>query len=148
MPAPYEQDLRDRVLAAYDRGKQTREIAGTFGVSPAWARRVKQVRREEHRTTRLPMGGARVVKVDLERLRRLVERQPDATIRELHERLGKDRWGEAAGGMALRRLGLSFKKRRSAPPSRTGPTSPSGAGSGGTSSRPARRRGWSSSTRR
>jgi transposase len=96
------------------------------------------------------MGGARVVKVDLERLRRLVERQPDATIPELHERLGKDRCGESAVGMALRRLGLSFKKRRSAPPSRTGRTSPSGAGGGGggTSSRRGRRRGWSSSTRR
>src|SRR3954469_8244163 len=80
MPKPYEQDLRDRVLAAYDRGKQTKEIAGTFGVSPAWARRVKQVRREEQRTTRLPMGGVRVVKVDLARLRELVEQQPDATI--------------------------------------------------------------------
>ena len=57
MPKPYQQDLRDRVLAAYDRGKQTKEIAGTLGVSPAWARRVKQVRREEDRTTRLPMGG-------------------------------------------------------------------------------------------
>ena len=45
MPKPYEQDRRDRVLAAYDRGKQTKEIADTFGVSPAWTLRVKQVRR-------------------------------------------------------------------------------------------------------
>ena len=122
MPKPYAQDLRDRVLAAYDRGTPTKEIAGVLGVSPAWARRVKQVRREEERTTRLPMGGARVVKVDLERLRDLVARQPDATIPELHERLGTDRCGESAVAMALRRLGLSFKKRRSTPPSRTAPT--------------------------
>jgi hypothetical protein len=40
MPAPYGQDLRDRVLAAYDRGKKAKEISSTFGVSPAWARRV------------------------------------------------------------------------------------------------------------
>jgi transposase len=131
MPAPYEQDLRDRVLAAYDRGKQTKEIAGTMGVSPAWARRVKQVRREEQRTTRLPMGGARVIKVDLEQLRQLVEQQPDATIPELHQRLGgTDRCSESAVGMALQRLGLSFKKRRSMPPSRTGPTSRTNASSG------------------
>lgn len=133
MPAPYEQDLRDRVLAAYDRGKRTKEIAGTFGVSLAWARRVKQVRREEQRTTRLPMGGARVVKVDLEQLRKLVEQQPDATIPELHHRLGKDRCSESAVGMALRRLGLSFKKRRCTPPSRIGPTSRRNAVSGSTS---------------
>jgi transposase len=131
MPKPYEQDLRERVLAAYDRGKQTKEIADTLGVSPAWARRVKQVRREEQRTTRLPMGGVRVVKVDLEQLRKLVEQQPDATIPELHHRLGgKDRCSESAVGMALQRLGLSFKKRRPTPPSRTGPTSRKNAASG------------------
>jgi len=136
MPAPYEQDLRDRVLSAYDRGKRTKEIAGTLGVSPAWARRVKQVRREEQRTTRLPMGGVRVVKVDLEQLRKLVEQQPDATIPELHQRLGgTDRCSESAVGMALQRLGLSFKKRRCMPPSRTGPTSQKNAVSGRTSSR-------------
>ena len=132
MPAPYEQGLRDRVLSAYDRGKQTKEIAGTLGVSPAWARRVKQVRRQEQRTTRLPMGGVRVVKVDLEQLRKLVEQQPDATIPELHQRLGgAEQCSESAVGMALRRLGLSFKKRRCMPPSRTGPMSPPGARTGG-----------------
>jgi transposase len=120
MPAPYGQDLRGRILCAYDRGKKTKEIADTFGVSPAWARRVKQVRREHQRITRLPMGGARVVKVDLEALRKLVQEQPDATIPELHQRLGKDRCSESAVGMALLRLGLSFKKRRSMPPNRTG----------------------------
>lgn len=30
------QDLRDRVLAAYDRGIKTRPIANLFLVSPAW----------------------------------------------------------------------------------------------------------------
>jgi transposase len=112
MPKPYEQDLRDRVLGAYDRGKTTKEISSTIGVSPAYARRVKQVRREEHRTTRLPMGGVRVIKVDLEQLRQLVDQQPDATIAELHQRLGKDRCSESAVAMALQRLDLSFKKRQ------------------------------------
>jgi transposase len=122
MPAPYGQDLRGRILAAYDRGKKTKEISDAFGVSPAYARRVKQVRREQHRLTRLPMGGARVIKIDLDKLRKLVEQQPDATIPELHERLGRTTCSESAAGMALLRLGLSFKKRRSMPPSRTGPT--------------------------
>ena len=135
MPAPYGQDLRDRVLAAYDRGKKTREISDTFGVSPAWARRVKQVRRQEQRTTRLAMGGARVVKIDLDELRQLVDQQPDATIPELHERLGKTRCSESAVGAALLRLGLSFKKRRSMPPSRTGPMWPKNGPSGSRRSR-------------
>jgi transposase len=138
MPTPLPQEIRDRVLAAYDRGKQTKEIADTFGVSKAWARRVKQVRREENRTSRLPMGGVRVTKVDLAQLRELVGQQPDATTAELHRRLcggpGKVRCSASAVGMALRRLGLTYKKRRCTPPSRTGRTSPSNAGSGGTGS--------------
>lgn len=119
MGAPYAQDLRDRVLAAYDRGMKTKPIAEIFGVSPAWARRVKQRRRESGETTPRPMGGVRVVKIDLQRLRGLVAEQPDATIRELHQRLGVD-CSESAVDAALRRLRLSFKKRRSMPPSRTG----------------------------
>jgi transposase len=144
MPTPLPQGIRDRVLAAYDRGKQTKEIADTFGVSKAWARRVKQVRRDENRTTRLPMGGARVTKVDLGQLRELVGRQPDATTAELHRRLceaGAVRCSASAVGMALRRLGLTYKKRRCTPPSRTARTSPSDAGSGRTSSPGGRPRG-------
>jgi transposase len=134
MAAPYSQDLRQRVLGAYDRGKQTKEIAQTFGISPAWARRVKQVRREENRTSPLPMGGVRVIKIDLEQLRKLVEQQPDATTAELHQRLGAERCSESAVGMALLRLGLSFKKRRFMPPSRTGRMSPKNAVTGRVSS--------------
>jgi transposase len=141
MPAPYTQDLRNRVLAAYDRGMQTKQISDTFGVSPSWARRTKQVRREENRTTPLPMGGTRVIKIDLEQLRKLVEEQPDATILELHQRLGAERCSESAVGMALIRLGLSFKKRRFMPPSRTGRMWPTNATGGRLSSRRLRRDG-------
>lgn len=121
MAAPYAQDLRDRVLAAYDRGMQTREISQIFAVSPAWARRIKQVRREQGRTTPLAMGGVRVIKIDLARLGELVAQQPDATIPQLHQRLGSD-CSESAVGMALQRLGLTFKKRRSMPASRIAQT--------------------------
>lgn len=139
MAAPLSQDLRDRVLAAYDRGQQTHEICKSFSVSPAWARRVKQVRREQGRTTPLPMGGIRVVKIDLEQLRNLVEEQPDATIAQLHQRLGLDRCCESAVGHALIRLGLTFKKRRFVPANRIGRTSRSGVQLGRVSSRRDRR---------
>lgn len=129
MGGSYSQDLRDRVLGARDRGLKTKEVADLFDVSASWVRRVVQRRREEGRTTPLPRGGITVVKIDMERLRRLVQEQPDATIRELHERLGID-CCESAVGMALGRLGLSFKKRRSTQPSRTGPTSPGGGRNG------------------
>jgi len=122
MGAPYAQDLRDRILAAYDRGMTSTSIAKMFAVSVAWAKRVKQRRRETGQTTPKAMGGKRTVKVDLVRLRELVAQQPDATVRELHQRLGCA-CSESAVDMALRRLGLSFKKRRSMPASRTVPTS-------------------------
>ncbi len=50
MGVSYAQDLRDRVLAGYDRGMKTKGIADVFQVSPAWARRVKQRRRESGET--------------------------------------------------------------------------------------------------
>lgn len=121
MGAAYAQDLRDRVLAACDRGMKTKQVADLFQVSSSWVRRVKQRRRETGETTPRPMGGATVVKIDLAQLAELVKQRPDATIKELHARLGVDCVASAVC-MALKRLGLSFKKRRSTPQSKTART--------------------------
>jgi transposase len=129
MAAPYSSDLRGRVLSAYDRGMQTKQIAEAFSVSPAWARRIKQRRRERGELTPRPMGGKRFEKIERARLAELVARQPDATLEELRERLGV-RCSLSALSAALHALGLSFKKRRSTPPSRTAPTSRSAARTG------------------
>jgi transposase len=110
MAKPYPPELRDRVLAAYDRGLPTGQIAELFQVSPAWARRIKQRRRERGQTAPRAMGGRTVAKIDERRLRELVEQQPDATTLELHRQLGVE-CSPSAVGMALRRLGLSFKKK-------------------------------------
>ena len=129
MAAAYSVDLRDRVLLAYDSGLKTKQIAGVFRVSPAWARRIKQTRRETGRVRPLPTGGKRPRKIDPARLGQLVEAQPDATLKELRERLGvtcslSSIWN------ALDRLKLSFKKSRSTPRSRTARMSRSAARSG------------------
>ncbi|MBI1338015.1 MAG: hypothetical protein GC164_13795 [Phycisphaera sp.] len=126
MGAAYSQDLRDRIIAARDRGMKTKAVADLFGVSASWVRRVMQRRREHHETTPRPRGGATVVKIDLDRLRQLVAQKPDATARELHAKLGVA-CSRSAVDMALRRAGLTFKKRRSVRPNRIGPTSPSDA---------------------
>lgn len=115
----YSQDLRERVLGASDRGMPTKEIARVFDVSPAWVRRLKQRRRQTGETTPRPAGGARVRKIDMQALAALVREQPDATARELRARLNIA-CAESAIYAALKRLGLTFKKRRSTPPSRTG----------------------------
>jgi transposase len=108
----------------------TGEIARTFAVSPSWARRVKQTLREHGRSTPLPRGGARLVKIDIARLAQLVREQPDATLVELRDRLGVA-CTESAISLALKRLDLTFKKRRCAPRSRIARMSLSDALGGG-----------------
>ncbi len=75
---------------------------------------VMQRRRDYGEQCSRPRGGATVIKIDLDRLRQLVDQQPDATARQLHERLGI-KCSVSAVDMALRRMGLSFKKRRCMP---------------------------------
>ncbi len=115
-------DLRARVLAACDAGEPTKAVAGRFGVSPAWVRRLKQHRRERGDAVPRTGGGPRGRKIDRGRLAELVRAQPDATLAELRDRLGVAVavWSVCR---ALRQLKLSYKKSRSAPPSRTARTS-------------------------
>ncbi|MBU0641140.1 MAG: IS630 transposase-related protein [Planctomycetes bacterium] len=98
------------------------------------ARRVKQRRREAGETAPRPRGGAAVIKIDLDRLAGLVKQRPDATIKELHALLGVD-CVESAVCLALKRLGLSFKKKRSARRSKTARTRPGAAPRGSESNR-------------
>jgi transposase len=111
MATPYSQDLRDRVLRAYNRGMKTKQIAETFHVSPAWARRVKQRRRETGETTHRPMGGPGVTIVDRAQLAALVRKHPDATLAELRAMLGVQ-CALSTLCQALKQMGLSFKKKR------------------------------------
>ena len=129
MATPYSQDLRDRVLAASDRGMKTKQIATLFCVSPAWARRVKQRRRETGETTPRKMGSPGVRKIDRDRLIELVRSDPDATLAELRDRLGIECscWGI---GKVLKKLGYSFKKRQSTPRSKIAPMSLNAAPNG------------------
>lgn len=129
MAAPYSDDLRDRVLAAYDRGMRTKQIAEVFQVSRAWARRIKQCRRETGRVRPLPTGGKRGRKIDRELLSKFVAEQPDITLRELRDKLGIT-CALSSIWQALDQIGLSFKKSRSTPRSRTVRTSHSTAPSG------------------
>lgn len=129
MGAAYSQDLRERVIAARDRGMETTPVAEWFGVSASWVRRVMQRVRDHGETTPRARGGATVKKIDLVRLGELVAQQPDATVKQLHERLGVD-CSVSAVDMALRRMGLSFKKRQSMRPNRIDPTSRPGVDSG------------------
>jgi len=119
----YSMDLRERVVRACDEKVGTRkQIAGLFGVSTAWIRRLLQRRREtgsiapQKRGTRKP---PKFSGPSLEKLKRLVREQPDATLQELLASSGVD-GSIMAVHRALERLGCRRKKSRSAPLSKTG----------------------------
>lgn len=125
----YSMDLRLRVLADCDAGLGTLAVARRYHVSPAWVRRLKQHRRQRGDIVPRTGTGRRPV-IDDRKLARLVEAQPDATLVELRDRLGLAVTPQAVS-KALRRLGLTFKKKRSTPPSRTARMSPPAAPPGG-----------------
>jgi transposase len=120
---PYSVDLRQRVLADCDRGLSTATVAEKYTVSTAWVRRLKQRRRDAGETAPRPQrhGPRPSWHAYAEPLRGAVERQPDATLAELRDRLGlacalSTLWRATAA------LGLTVKKKSSGPRSRTAPT--------------------------
>lgn len=118
----YSLDLRMRVLADCDRGLNTRVVATKFSVSESWVRRLKQRRRQTGEVTpRPPRPRQSTLTPHLDRLRELVAAHPDATLEELRSQLGVAVC-VATLWTALRRLGLTVKKKSSGRPSRTGRT--------------------------
>lgn len=117
---PYSMDLRERVMAAYDAGRQTKEISKTYNVSPAWARRLKQHQRERGDIKPRTGGGRQTPKVDPARLQDLVDQKPDATLAELRESLKVDCsiWTICKALRKLK-LKLTYKKSRFALQNRT-----------------------------
>jgi transposase len=111
---PYSQDLRERIVAAVDRGEHSlRQIAALFAVSLSCVVRLLQRRREAGSVAPKPHGRGAKPKIegpDLERLRDLVCDQPDATLAELRDRLGID-CSIMAIDRALRRAGITRKKK-------------------------------------
>lgn len=154
MARAYSADLRERVLAACDDGLSRAEAAARFRVGERTVYRWRAEARDEGRRHAKPPGGGRrpVVAGTEDVLHDLATAAPtrDATLAEQAEvyaaRTGRS-LSPAALCRAFRRLALTRKKRRSAPPSGTAPTSgPSGRPSprGGPASTPT---GWCSSTR-
>jgi transposase len=118
----YSLDLRERVLADCDSGLSNDEVARKYRVSAPWIRRLKQRRREtgsiEPRVRRMP---APRLMAHADRLKDLVEQQPDATLQELREALGVQT-SLPSLCRALQRLRLTVKKKCCAPPSKIDPT--------------------------
>ena len=111
---PYSLDLRQRVIKALERGDGTQaELAEMFGVSLSCIQKWLRKWRDEGSIAPEPHGGGRQAKFSgkkLERLKQLVENNPDATLAEL---LRKSRVKGSIMSVfrALERLEITRKKR-------------------------------------
>jgi transposase len=131
--AALSMDLRERILASYDRGEGTRDqIASRYKVSLGMVKKLIQQRRHSgdiaprhHLSGRKPL----ILESHKKAMKELLARRPDMTLEELREATGLSCTLPAIH-YALAAMGLTYKKRRSAPASRTAPTSSKPAGSG------------------
>ena len=133
MKRPISLDLRQRILASYDQNEGTREeIAQRFRVSLGMVKKLLQQRRHTgeiacryDRCGRKP----RIVAVHRQKLRELLSRKPDLTLVELRQATQLDCTIQAIH-YVLEEMGLTYKKRHSAPVNKIGRTLPGRAGTG------------------
>ena len=130
MAKAYSDDLRRKLLQAHDRGEGSlRELAKRFGVSVPWAWKISGQRRRSGQMERVEQRHgppSRMTAAVQASLRGLVRQQPDATLRELQQRL----WASERVGVSfqhlwrvLQNMGLRLKKSRSTLRNKTRPRS-------------------------
>jgi transposase len=144
-------DLRTRIVEAYESEEGTREeVARRFKVSLGMVKKLlSQWARTGDLRPRHRFSGrkARLLPAHGAALKELIAREPDVTLAEMKERLALG-CTLAAVHWAVKRLGLTYKKRRSTRPSRAGRTLLSPDGAGGATKAGSTQPGWSSSTSR
>ena|SRR3972149_850881 len=112
----YSQDLRERILSAYDSGKPISFIAITFRVGRSSVKRYVVRRRETGEIGRSPIPGrpAHIGPADYPALRAQLAAAPDATLSEhcdTWERNHHVRVSIWAMERAIKRIGWTRKKR-------------------------------------
>ena len=121
-------DLRERVVRAVDAGTSRRAAAARFGVSAASAVRWCALARERGNAAPRPQGGDRrsqTLEAHAGLIDALMAQTPDQTLVELRDRLGARgvKTTHTSLWRFFRRHGVTRKKRRPGPRSRTAPTS-------------------------
>jgi transposase len=118
-------DLRERILSSYDNEEGTRaEIAHRFRVSLGMVKKLLQQRRRtgdiaprHHLAGRKPL----IVATHQSQLRTLLAKKPDLTLKEMRAAMELTCSVQAIH-VVLVKMGLTYKKRHSAPASRIAPT--------------------------
>ncbi len=130
----YSQDLREKLLAAVDRGMPRKEAVSAFGVSSATLKRWLRRRRETGSVVPKRRRGMRPRIGDTDERRALwrqLEAHPEATLEEHRDLWERERGvcvSVATMSRAIRRLGWTYKQRRWEPPSATRKPGPVGVG--------------------
>lgn len=121
MPRAYSDDLRCKLLEAYEAGRGTlQELATQFRVSWGYSKKIRAQQLRTGRKERPPQSqhgpASRLTPRVEQQLRSALRRQPDLTLVELGEHL-RESAGVAVSRSRLwvwlRRLGLRHKKNRS-----------------------------------
>ena len=131
----YSTDLRSRVLAAIDGGNPAKAVARLFQVSVSYIYKALARRAATGESEARPQRNRQTLKLaDYHAaIAAEVARRPDVTLEELRAWLLETYQVTASLGLmhkTLARLGLTLKKNRAGPRSRTGPMSPSNAPTG------------------
>ena len=119
-------DLRERILASYDKEEATRQqIANRYRVSLGMVKKLLQQRRHtgeigarHHRSGRKPL----ILESHRRQLRAKLREKPDLTLKELRAAISLE-CSLPAIHYALEAMGLTYKKRHSARVSKNARTS-------------------------
>ena len=128
MARAYSVDLRERVVRAVENGASRRAAAAQFAVSISFVVKLMQRWRQRGTVQADRIGGWKRPKLaaHAERVHALLRAEPDLTIAELRSRLAAEGIATSRSGIGrfLAAAGLTRKKRRRMPPSRTARMSP------------------------
>ena len=125
----YPQELRERVLAAYDDGDPMGEIAERFTVSVSYVSKVVRRREKTGETTARPQVNHVPAKLagHHEVIQSKLKTDTDMTLEELQTWLEKEHSVSVSIRVIHKTLGrmkITRKKSSSMPPNRIGPMSP------------------------
>jgi len=133
MGRPYGDDLRRKLLSAYDEGEGTlEELAERFLVSVGWAKKISAQRNRTGQTERVPHRAGRKPHAGPEaqqQVRAWIKAKPDLTLAEIQGKLHSQVTVTLSIPQIwhlLRRMGLRLKKSHSTPASATARSTDSG----------------------
>lgn len=118
-------EKRELIISNIEQGMSQEEASRIFGVHRATIWRLQQRYRETQSVESNSRNSGRIGELDetgLERMRKLVESNPDITLEEIRDTLGLRMKKSQISNILRNKLGFRFKKRRYVRENRSEPT--------------------------